>query len=220
MTPERFSKLRTALARRQPDLTVLMENVHKPHNLSAIVRSCDAVGVLEAHAVVWAKSFDIGHTTSASAGQWVPLVRHADFAAAAQVLKQRGFRLVAAHLSPRAVDFRDLDFTVPTAIVLGQEKYGLTESALGLIDAEAVIPMQGLVASLNVSVAAAVMLFEAQRQRQLAGLYDHSRLSPEVSQRLLFEWSYPEVAAFCRKRDLAYPALDAEGIIVGPIAAR
>ena len=215
MTPERFTTLRAALSRRQPDLTVLMENVHKPHNYAAVLRSCDAVGVLEAHAIA---STDITwrySNASASAAKWVDVRVHDNTPSAAAYLKERGFALYAAHLSDQAVDFRDVDYTQPCAIIIGTEKYGISDTAAGLADKHIVVPMRGLVDSLNVSVASAVILFEAERQRREKCLYDSSRIDPTEFKKRLFEWSHPEVAALCRGRDLAYPELDDNGYIIG-----
>ena len=111
--PRAFQKLARALRRRQPDLTVLMERVHKSHNLSAILRNCDAVGVLEAHAIPPEEGLQIHSHTSAGTAKWVRLVRHHTIQAASKELKGGGFRVLAAHPGPDAVDFREVDFTMP-----------------------------------------------------------------------------------------------------------
>ncbi|MCX7802612.1 MAG: tRNA (guanosine(18)-2'-O)-methyltransferase TrmH [Meiothermus ruber] len=201
MTPERLARIRAVLNKRQPDLTVLMERVHKPHNFSAILRSCDAVGVLEAHAIpakqgipnleeaeglsLEGKTFN---ETSGSAAKWVGLQLHADTASAFAHLKARGFQVLAAHFSERAVDYRQADYTRPTCILLGTEKWGVSPEAAELADAHILIPMVGMVQSLNVSVAAAVILFEAQRQRLQAGFYEQVRLAPEQYEAVLQSW--------------------------------
>lgn len=233
MTPERLERLRAVLDKRQPDLTVLLERVNKPHNFSAILRTCDAVGVLEAHAVAPKKGLPVledaegteqraesaidakrsqllrstlseeaigpplsairtGRTyseSSGSAAKWMFLQTHADTAAAFEHLRARGFRVYAAHLSEAAVDYRAVDYTGPTCVLLGAEKWGVSEEAAEAAEAHIVIPMQGMVQSLNVSVAAAVILFEAQRQRLDAGLYDGPQLSPERYAAILEQWS-------------------------------
>ena len=124
MNPERFSKLTSALRRRQPDLTVLMEQVHKSHNLSAIPRNCDAVGVLEAHAVPPEDGLDIHGHTSAGTSKWVRVIRHPTTHHAVESLKSRGFRVLAAHPGHDATDFRAVDYTQPTAIMMGQSSWG------------------------------------------------------------------------------------------------
>ena len=214
LLPRRFERLKSVLNRRMADLTVLLEHVEKPHNLSAILRSCDAVGALEAHAVSFEgrrpRTFN---STAQGSQKWVPLRDHPDTASAIRCLKERGFRLYGTHLGVDAKDYRDCDFTGPTAFVLGAEKWGLTDQARDLMDEALFIPMRGMVQSLNVSVATATLLFEALRQRQVAGLAptQGEGLKPEQYQQLLFEWSYPEVARWCREQQRPYPALSEEG---------
>ena len=211
MNPERFQKLARALRRRQPDLTVLMERVHKSHNLSAILRNCDAVGVLEAHAIPPEEGLQIHSHTSAGTAKWVRLVRHHTIQAAIKELKGHGFRVLAAHPGPDAVDFREVDFTVPTALMMGAELLGLSDEALALADLQISIPMVGMARSFNVSVATALLLFEAFRQREAAHMYDASRIDPEEMGRILFEWAYPRIARHCRDRGTPYPPLREDG---------
>ncbi len=214
MTPRRFARLNATLDRRQPDLTVLAENVHKPHNLSAIVRTCDAVGIGEIHAVA-DDEVPFYHLTSGGSRKYVSIRTHSDIAAACAALRNRGMRVLAAHFSDCAIDFRRVDYTRPTALLLGAELDGVTQAAADAADDHVTIPMFGMVSSLNVSVAAAVILYEAQRQRASAGLYDRRRTDRDTAQRLLFEWSYPEVAELCRQKGEPYPPLDGDGYIVG-----
>ncbi|WP_135257807.1 tRNA (guanosine(18)-2'-O)-methyltransferase TrmH [Thermus caldilimi] len=188
MTEARRRRIEEVLRRRQPDLTVLLENVHKPHNLSAILRSCDAVGVLEAHAVNPTGGVPTFNETSGGSHKWVYLKVHPNIREAFQYLKARGFAIYATALREDALDFREVDYTRPTAILLGAEKWGVSEEALALADGAIQVPMFGMVQSLNVSVAAAVILFEAQRQRLKAGLYEKPRLDPELYQRVLEDW--------------------------------
>jgi tRNA (guanosine-2'-O-)-methyltransferase len=214
MNPQRFARLRAALARRQPDLTVLMERVSKTHNFSAIVRSCDAVGVLEAHVVPPTGPFRLHHGSSAGTKKWIRVRHHDDAPSAITSLKGSGFRVVAADPGAGSIDFRDYDFTAPTALLMGAERYGVSEDSLSMVDASIHIPMEGMVRSLNVSVAAALILFEAARQRRAAGLYERSRLAPAQLERRLFEWAYPELAQELRTSGSPYPELDEGGEIV------
>ncbi len=121
MTPQRYQKLRRVLDSRQPDLTVLLDNVHKPHNFSAILRSCDAVGVFEAHAVWQDPKLRANHLTSGGTAKWVGIRTHPDIATAVTELREQGFQLVAAHPEGDARDYRELDYTRPTALLLGAE---------------------------------------------------------------------------------------------------
>jgi len=219
LLPRRYERLKAVLNRRMADLTVLLEHVEKPHNLSAILRSCDAVGVLEAHVVSLKGRERSFNSTAQGSQKWVPLHGHTSGAEAIQALKTQGFKLYGTHLSAAAVDYRSCDFTGPTAFVLGAEKWGLSEATTELVDQVIVIPMQGMVQSLNVSVATATLLFEALRQRQAAGLLPNQGegVPAERYDDLLFEWAYPDVARWCRDQGKAYPALDAEGTIKGDL---
>jgi tRNA (guanosine-2'-O-)-methyltransferase len=218
MTPERFEKLRRALARRQPDLTVLADSVNKTHNVSAILRTADAVGIHRVHAIATG-GMRRHHMIAGGAKRFVAVTLHKTTDDALAALRAEGFRLVAAHSSPRACDYRELDYTRKTALLVGAELIGVSAAALEAADAHVAIPMLGLGTSLNVSVATAVILFEAERQRLAAGLYEISRLAQAEYDRTLFEWCYPEVAERCRQLKRAYPKLTDDGTMAtNPLA--
>ncbi len=214
MTPERFRLLQAVLAQRQPDLTVLAENVHKSHNVSALIRTCDAVGVMQLNAVSDGGEFRRHHMVSGGSKKWVDVRLHDDIESAVATLHGDGFSILAAHLSDQAVDFRTADYTAPTAVLMGSELVGVSKQAAELADGHIVIPMQGLVASLNVSVAAALILFEAQRQRLAAGQYEQCKIPEHQYETLLFEWAHPDIARRCKDRGLSYPKLNNEGDLV------
>ncbi|WP_314419645.1 tRNA (guanosine(18)-2'-O)-methyltransferase TrmH [Pseudescherichia vulneris] len=215
MTLKRYARIREMLARRQPDLTVCMEQVHKPHNVSAIIRTADAVGVHEVHAVWPENRMRIMASSAAGSNSWVQVKTHRTIADAVEHLKGQGMQVLATHLSEKSVDFRDIDYTRPTCILMGQEKTGITQEALDLADQDIIIPMIGMVQSLNVSVASALILYEAQRQRQNAGMYarDTSTIDDDDQHRLLFEGSYPVLARVAKQKGLPYPDLNAQGEI-------
>jgi tRNA (guanosine-2'-O-)-methyltransferase len=213
MTPERIARLRWVLDRRQPDLTVVTDFVHKQRNLSAIVRNCDAAGVALMHAVLGDADYQAFRGTAMGSHRWVEVQQHRDALPTLDALRQAGHQLLIADPGEAAVDFREVDYTRPTAIVLGAERRGVSEQARALADAAISVPMVGMVGSLNVSVASGIILTEAQRQRRLAGMYERARLAPATYQRLLFEWGHPRVRDFCKQRGLAYPALDEDGEI-------
>lgn len=215
MTLRRLERILNVLAKRQPDLTILAEDVYKPHNLSAMLRSCDAVGIGTVHAVNPTGGVPTFSETSASADKWVNLVVHDSLLSALDALKAENMQVLAAHLSNEARDYRDVDYTQPTCILFGNEKGGVSEAAAARADAHIVIPMLGMVQSLNVSAATAVILFEAQRQRRASGLYDAPRLSPEVQRAQTFIWLYPREAAKLLATGQPFPALDEEGSITG-----
>ncbi|OKP54861.1 tRNA (guanosine(18)-2'-O)-methyltransferase TrmH [Serratia marcescens] len=216
MSPERYARICEMLATRQPDLTVCLEQVHKPHNVSAIIRTADAVGVHQVHAVWPTTRMRTLVSSAAGSNSWVSVKTHRTIGDAVGHLKAQGMQILATNLSARAVDFREVDYTRPTCVLLGQEKTGITEEALALADQDIVIPMIGMVQSLNVSVASALILYEAQRQRQNAGLYrrDNSMLDEEEQQRLLFEGGYPVLANVAKRKGLPRPQIDEQGQVV------
>jgi tRNA (guanosine-2'-O-)-methyltransferase len=218
VTPERSARLRSVLARRQPDLCVITDFVHKQRNLSAIVRNCDAAGVMTLHAVLGEEDYRAYRGTAMGSHRWVEVRRHALAERAIATVRAAGCQVWAAHLGEGARDFREVDYCRPTAILLGAERRGVSVASQALVDGFITVPMMGMVASLNVSVASGVILAEAQRQRRAAGLYDHCRIDPGTYQRLLFEWAHPEVRDFCLQRGLAYPPLDEDGEIIAPSA--
>ncbi|ODN44007.1 tRNA guanosine-2'-O-methyltransferase [Piscirickettsia litoralis] len=217
MSSARLNKIKRVLAARQDNLTVLMDHVHKAHNLSAIARTCDAVGVSHLHAV-HPEFEDIGihHHTASGSKDWVNITRHESISAAYQQLRNQipNVQILATHLSDKAIDFRQIDYTQPTVIVLGSELKGASSEACEGADQHIIIPMVGMVQSLNVSVAAATILFEAQRQRQLAGMYESAEKQDTIDKNKIFEWMHPKIAKLYQARGQAYPDLDDDGDIL------
>lgn len=214
MSPERFARITDMLNRRQTDLTICLELIHKPHNLAAVVRTADAIGVHDVHAVWETTNPRMARGTAAGAHSWVGVNRHDTIEHAVAAMRSKGMQILATNLSDTATDYREMDYTKPTAFLLGQEKAGISEQALALADHHVLVPMVGMVQSLNVSVACSVVLYEAQRQRQLAGMYNQAKLSNERRQRTLFEGGHPIFAEACQRKGLPYPAIDDEGQIV------
>ncbi|MEM1367953.1 MAG: tRNA (guanosine(18)-2'-O)-methyltransferase TrmH [Cyanobacteria bacterium P01_H01_bin.15] len=215
MIPRRYQRIRQMLARRQPDLTVLTEDVHKPHNFSAIIRTCDAVGVFKVHAVNVTAAMPTFSPVAQGSEKWVLRQTHPDIESAIATLQAQNFRVYAAHLSEQAQDYSTVDYTQPTAILMGAEKWGVSTTAAAKADGHVIIPMLGMVESLNVSVAAATILFEAQRQRLAAGMYERDCIDQNLRDRLLFEWGYPKLANIYRQRGEPYPNLGENGEILG-----
>jgi tRNA (guanosine-2'-O-)-methyltransferase len=185
----RAGKFRRVLAQRQPDLTVVMENIHDPHNVSAVLRSCDAVGVLCVDLLYNVEKFPrVGRKSSSSANKWLERRSYTTVDECYAALRQGGFRIYATHLSAGAVSLYDLDLTVPVALVLGNEHRGVSDEAAEKADGNFHIPMMGMIQSLNVSVAAAVSLYEALRQRLAAGRYGGPGMPAEELELLFHKW--------------------------------
>lgn len=211
MTKARLDRVNEVLSQRQPDLTVILDGVHKPHNIAAIFRSCDAAGVLGLHIAKPRCGFGKHHMTSGGTQKWMSASYYESVRDAVSALQARGFQVLAAHKSKRAKEYQQWDYTRPTAFMMGAELDGVTREVLDQVDGEVYIPMMGMVESLNVSVACAILLSEARRQRLAAGCYAQPRLSAEILLKLQFEWLYPELASHYQSKNKPYPPLDEEG---------
>ncbi|NPB05454.1 MAG: tRNA (guanine-N2)-dimethyltransferase [Aquificae bacterium] len=192
--PQRLRRLVEVLLRRQKDLVLFSENVKNEHNFSAIIRTCDAVGVLNVYYTYEGNKQKIynEHITMGS-HKWVFLHRVQSAVETLRRFKEKGFQVVATRLVGRSVHFREVDYTKPTVVVVGNELEGVSEEVAELADHNVVIPMYGMAQSLNVSVATAVILYEAERQRSAKGLYDRPQLSLEEIKRILRKWAYEDV---------------------------
>lgn len=225
MSPEREARLRAVFQKRQMDLTLITERVHKPRNISALIRNCDAVGIAEMHFVEPESGYRSFNGTSMGSDRWVESVSHDSVVNAVQAVKSQGMKVYAAHLSDSAVDFRKVDYTQPCAIMMGAEKDGISDEAAALADEHIIIPMLGMVESFNVSTAAGIILIEAQRQRLNAGMYEREGLPAERAARYLFESRYPKLARYYQVCEADYPAFDLNGELLSreglePIIAR
>jgi len=213
--PRRFQRLKNVLNSRMGDLTVLIEGVNKPHNLSAIIRTCDAAGVFQANFICDQSKVKTFNSTAQGSQKWVKLKNHESYFKATKTLKKEGFKLYGASLNKNSIDYRDLDFTKNTCFVLGAEKWGLSKELNAQVDESIYIPMNGMVQSLNVSVAGAILLFEAIRQRKNENLIPSKGegLTQEEYKNTLFEWTYPELIDSYKKSNKDYPCLNKDGEI-------
>lgn len=179
MTPERIQKMDDVLLKRQKGFTVVLEDVHDPHNISAVLRTCDSVGITEVYTIntVTPPPAKLGKRTSAGARKWVTVHSFTDVDECMELVKEKYQHIFATHLGESAVDLYELDLTGSVALVFGNEQMGLSEEILKYATGNFIIPQVGMVQSLNISVACAVTLYEALRQRNVAGLYDQASFS-------------------------------------------
>lgn len=185
----RTGRMEKTLAHRQPGLVLVVENVHDQHNLGAILRSCDATGIMRVMMVYYIESPpEIGKTSASGALKWLHFERFRSIQSCYDVLKKDGFQILATKIEPSAKELYSYDLSVPTAIVMGNEHRGISQEAADGADGLIYIPMKGMVESVNVSVAAAICLFEAMRQREEKGMYDAPQLSEEILRSELQEW--------------------------------
>ncbi len=188
-TRRRVERMRGVIEKRQYDLHLVLENVHDPHNVSAVLRTCDAVGVGTVHLVYNSEPFPmIGQKSSTGVGKWTDLKRYVSIRECYEELRNDGVRIYATDLNERSVGLYKLEGTGPIALVFGNEHEGVSEEASGLADGNFLIPMVGFAQSLNISVACAVSLYEIMRQRLGAGLYDNPTLGEEQIEEVLADW--------------------------------
>jgi tRNA (guanosine-2'-O-)-methyltransferase len=194
MTPQRKEKLISVLNKRQNDITVVLENVFDPHNISAVMRTCDAVGVQDIYILntkipphkKW------GAKSSSSAAKWLTIHQYENVEDCFSSLRKRYSAILTTYLSSDSVSLHNIDLTKSIALVFGNEHNGVSEDIRNLADGNFVIPQVGIIQSLNISVACAISLYEAFRQKSLAGHYDKQRLADEKAWDLLNKWGLEE----------------------------
>lgn len=189
MTEERKTRLKNVIARRQQDLAIVLENVFDPHNISAVMRTCDSVGVQDIYILNTKipRHKKWGPRSSSSAAKWLSIHQFANAEECFKILKNRYQKVFTTHLSSDAVDLYKMDLTQSVALVFGNEHSGVSEEIRALADGNFVIPQAGIIQSLNISVACAVTLYEAFRQRNLVGHYNQTYID-DYKAALQKEW--------------------------------
>lgn len=189
ISEKRKKRVDWVTARRQKSLALVMDNIWDPHNVSAVLRSCDAFGVGKVHLYYTTSQWpDLGKKSSASAKKWVERIRHTDPAVMIGELRAQGHQILRTGFSESARTVMDFDYTKPTTVILSNEHNGTAPELAALVPDEVYIPMQGMVQSFNVSVAAALILYEAFTQRNAAGMYETPSYSSEELESMRREW--------------------------------
>jgi tRNA (guanosine-2'-O-)-methyltransferase len=190
MTPEREQRFKNVLGKRQNDLTVVLENVFDPHNISAVMRTCDAVGIQDIYVLNTniSRHKKWGDRSSSSAAKWLTVHQYADAVFCFKELRKKYPLILTTHLSSTAVSLYEIDFSGSVALVFGNEHDGVSEEIRALADGNFVIPQVGMIRSLNISVACAVSLYEAFRQKNAARHYDQVKLGEAEYRKLWKEW--------------------------------
>jgi tRNA (guanosine-2'-O-)-methyltransferase len=192
MTPEREQRFTQVLSKRQTNITVVLENVFDPHNISAVMRTCDAVGVQEIYVLNTkiARHKKWGVKSSSSAAKWITINQFDEVSTCFKDLRKKYDRIYSTHLGEHSMDLYDLDFSSGIALIFGNEHDGVSEEIRNLADGNFIIPQVGIIKSLNISVACAVTLYEAFRQKKLAGHFKQQMLSNEQYTNLFNQWQY------------------------------
>jgi tRNA (guanosine-2'-O-)-methyltransferase len=197
MTPEREQRITSVLDKRQDSLTIVLENVFDPHNISAVMRTCDAVGVQDVFILNTRipRHKKWGAKSSSSAAQWLTIHQYTDAGECFAALRRRVDHIFTTHLAADAVSLYDMDLTTRIALVFGNEHSGVSDEIRARADGNFIIPQAGIIKSLNISVACAVSLYEAFRQKSAAGQYDRPALEPARYNSLLKEWSRGQLSS-------------------------
>jgi tRNA (guanosine-2'-O-)-methyltransferase len=192
MTEERRARLREVAYRRQQNFTVILENVHDPHNISAVMRSCEAVGIsdlyiLYTEAGLQEDYIELGKKSSAGSRKWLNVHYYTQLENCFAAIREKYDHIYATHLAKDAVTLHELDLTTSVALLFGNEHDGVSEAALRHVDGNFLIPQMGMVQSLNISVACAVSVYEGLRQRLAAGFYGEQNPTPANEQEAVFQ---------------------------------
>lgn len=190
VTQERQRKIKNVLNFRQPDLRVVIERIENQHNASAILRTCDAVGIIDIDIILpKSGSFPISPSVTTGAEKWLRLNYYNSTEECIEKLKRKGFKIACTYSDRHSLRPWEMDFCQKIAIVFGNEREGVSETALSLSDFKIWIPMLGMVKSLNVSVSAGMILYEALKQRYFKKEYGKSKFSEEEFTQILKLWS-------------------------------
>ena len=193
---KRKERIKEILSQKQPTLQVMLDDVSNSQNVSAIIRSCDGVGVLNLYySTKDDLNLRIHKTITQGTHRWLNRER-IDYKDRVDFLRKRqkeGFQVVVTHLAEKSVSFTKVDYTKPTLLVMGNEHEGISDEVLAVADKNIVIPMRGMAQSLNVSVATALILYEAGRQRDEAKMYDKAQISMENMEKIMEDWIYRDV---------------------------
>jgi len=192
VTPEREQRIKEVSARRQLDVAVVLENVHDPHNIAAVVRTCDAVGIQAVYALFTDPNINtnrlrLGKRTTAGARKWVDTYLYTDLDICIGAVRERCDTLHATTLVPGAKSIYQADFTKSVALIFGNERDGISDELLNLTDGQIFIPQMGMVQSLNISVACAITLYEVFRQRDVLNYYDENPTQSDADGQELYE---------------------------------
>lgn len=194
MTLERTEKILSVLQKRQENLTIVLENVFDPHNEAAVMRTCDSVGIQDIYIISnrippkkkW------GFKSGSSAKKWLTIHPFTNALDCFKELRNKYAKVLTTHLASDAINVYNIDFTESIALVFGNERFGVSDESRALADGNFVIPQCGIIQSLNISVACAVTIYEAYRQKEKAGHYKQGNLSAERKASLIHEWGLKE----------------------------
>tara|TARA_Y100000590_G_C15487080_1_gene926231 strand:- start:71 stop:673 length:603 start_codon:yes stop_codon:yes gene_type:complete len=188
VTKQRKHRIQSTLNNRQPDLTVILEEIHDDHNVNAILRSAEAVGVVEVYFKYKDEFPNLGYKASASSYKWLEYHKYSNATQLASQLQKKGFKIYSTVIDDSSTSIYEIDWTEPSAIIMGNENKGVSNELKEISDKTIYIPMRGMVESLNVSVASAVTLYEASRQRMNNNQYPNKKINSNWLENKYNDW--------------------------------
>jgi tRNA (guanosine-2'-O-)-methyltransferase len=194
MTPQRYNRLTSVLNHRQPDLTVVLENVFDPHNVSAVMRTCDAVGIQDVYILNnrIAPHKKWGYKSSSTAAEWLSVHQFTDVETCFKEIRKKYEKIYASYLGDDSLQLYNMNLSESIALVFGNETFGVSDEIRKYTDGDFIIPQVGIIKSLNISVACAVTLYEAFRQKKEKGHYQKARFPENEMQELKNRWGLKE----------------------------
>lgn len=168
LTEQRAALFDKVASRRTRHLCVVLEDIFQPHNASAVLRSCDCFGVQEVHIIENRNEYTVNPEVALGAAKWLDLHRYTheenNTLPCLMSLRERGYQIVATSLSDESIPIEQVDLSTPSAIVFGTEMTGISDTVRQEADVHVKIPMRGFTESFNISVAAAICLYEWRSQ--------------------------------------------------------
>ena len=190
ISEERFKKIESISANRTNHLTIAVENLYQSHNMSAVLRTTECLGIQRVHIIENSFHYQINKEVSMGSDKWLTIHRYNGEAnntqACLQHLKQQGYKLVATMPSEKDTMIDDIDISVPTAFVFGTELLGLSQEAIAMADEFVKIPMYGFTESYNISVSVALTMMNACQRLRKSDI--NWRLSDNELMALRLEW--------------------------------
>jgi tRNA (guanosine-2'-O-)-methyltransferase len=186
LTPERLERLRTVLKNRVSNVTVVLENLHKDYNMSAVLRTCESFGIQEVHVIPQPGEGKVFRSVTQGCHRWLTVHRHEDVVSCFCYLRQNGYRLIAGSLSTDSKPLDRIDWSGNVALVFSNELEGAGKRVLSLIDGTFIIPLAGFSQSLNVSVAAGITIHHVLTVKRKTG--DLEGVDPGVADGIFEQW--------------------------------
>ncbi len=190
VTENRKKRIEDVLSKRQGDLIVVLENIRNIHNINAIIRTIEGMGIQNLIVVnEYMEPLSINEAISTKADKWITIKQEFEIEPVLKELKENGFSIYTTSLGENTEEVYNVDYSKKVSIVFGNEKEGVSDKVLKYSDKLIKIPMRGMVKSFNVSVSVGIILYEAIRQREISGYIKKGGLATREKQELFLKWT-------------------------------